>query len=55
MAHNLNFNNNNRNWSFATHSEKAWHGLGQVVDQAMTAEEAIKLANLDYEVLKADA
>jgi phage/plasmid-like protein (TIGR03299 family) len=55
MAHNLNFNNNNRTWSFASHTEKAWHGLGQVVDQAMTAEEAIKLANLDYEVLKADA
>lgn len=55
MAHKLNFNNKNGTWSFASHTEKAWHGLGQVVEQAMTAEEAIKLANLDYEVVKADA
>jgi len=51
MAHNLNFNNNQ--WSFASHSEKAWHGLGQIVETAMTSEEAIKLANLDYQVDKA--
>ena len=49
MAHKLNFNGT---WSFASHSEVAWHGLGQVVDHAMTSEEAIKLANLDYEVDK---
>jgi hypothetical protein len=55
MAHNLNFNNKKGTFSFASHTEKAWHGLGQIVDQAMTAEEAIKLANLDYEVVKADA
>jgi len=40
-------------WSFASNTEKAWHGLGQIVDKAMTSEEAIKLANLDYEVAKA--
>ena len=31
----------------------AWHGLGQVVSEAQTSEEAIKLAHLDYEVAKA--
>lgn len=31
----------------------AWHGLGQVVTEAQTSEEAIKLAHLDYEVTKA--
>ena len=31
----------------------AWHGLGQVVKEAQTSEEAIKLAHLDYEVAKA--
>ena len=29
-----------------------WHGLGTVVDQAMTAEEALKLAHLDWRVTK---
>jgi phage/plasmid-like protein (TIGR03299 family) len=52
MAHNLNFNKKLGTWSFASHSEVAWHGLGQIVDKAMTSEEAIKLANLDYEVEK---
>jgi phage/plasmid-like protein (TIGR03299 family) len=53
MAHKLNFNKKTNSWSFASNSEKAWHNLGQVVEQAMTAEEAIKNANLDYEVKKA--
>lgn len=54
MAHELNFNQLNKTWSFASNAEKAWHDLGQVVDGAMTAEEAIKLANLDYTVEKAN-
>lgn len=29
---------------------KSWHGLGTVVEQAVKAQEAIKLARLDYEV-----
>lgn len=49
MAHNLNFHNNR--YSFAS-TEKAWHGLGQIVEGAMTAEEVIKLAQLDFEVTK---
>ena len=54
MAHMLNFNKRTGTWSFASNSEKAWHGLGQIVNGAMTAEEAIKNANLDYEVDKAN-
>ena len=54
MAHQINFDKRTGKWSFASHSEKAWHGLGQIVDKAMTAEEAIKYANLDYEVAKTD-
>lgn len=52
MAHQINFNERKGSYSFASNSEKAWHGLGQVVDKAMTASEAIELANLDYEVGK---
>ena len=52
MAHLINYNESKGTHSFASHSEKAWHGLGQIVETAMTAEEAIKLANLDYEVEK---
>lgn len=50
MAHNLNFNNGKA--SFFTVKEKAWHGLGKVVDTAPTSKEAIKLAGLDYQVVK---
>ena len=53
MAHLLN-RSTNGTWSFAS-TEKAWHGLGQIVDKAMTSEEAIKLANLDYTVDKRQA
>jgi len=31
---------------------KSWHGLGTVVDKEQTAEKAIELAQLDYEVKK---
>lgn len=47
MAHNL--EEKNGKTSFAS-TETAWHGLGQIVENAMTSEEAIKLAGLDYEV-----
>jgi phage/plasmid-like protein (TIGR03299 family) len=48
MAHNL--ENVNGKTSFAS-TQKAWHGLGQIVNGAMTSEQAIKLANLDYTVV----
>lgn len=50
MAHNLNFNEASREFSFFSKKESAWHGLGQIVAEAVTAEEALKLAHLDYEV-----
>ena len=52
MAHLINFNEKKGTHSFASNAEVAWHGLGQVVQSAMTAEQAIQLANLDYEVAK---
>lgn len=52
MAHQINYNEQKGTHSFASHSQKAWHGLGQIVNEAMTAAQAIELANLDYEVYK---
>ena len=49
MAHNLN-ETNGKVAMFAT--QPAWHGLGQIVTEAQTSEEAIKLAGLDYIVEK---
>src|ERR1035437_4265336 len=53
MAHNLELDRNGKA-SFAS-TEKAWHNLGTIVDGAMTSEEAIKSANLDYTVELAPA
>jgi hypothetical protein len=50
MGHNI--NQVNGKGSFFSVSEKAWHGLGQIVDQYPTSAEAIKYAGLDYEVIK---
>jgi len=50
MAHNLNFVNGK--YSFASAKEKAWHGLGQIVDKAMTSSEAIVQGGLDYNIIK---
>lgn len=52
MAHNLNFNNRTGKYSFFTVKEKAWHNLGQLVQEHPTSEEAIKFAGLDYDVEK---
>ncbi len=52
MAHEIHFDETTKTHSFASHKEVAWHGLGQIVTEAMIAEQAIKLANLDYEVDK---
>lgn len=52
MAHNINFNSNTGHYSFFSVKEKAWHSLGQIVEQCPTSEEAIKHAGLDYEVAK---
>ncbi|MCX8524574.1 DUF945 domain-containing protein [Chryseobacterium formosus] len=52
MAHNLNFNNRTGKYSFFSVKEKAWHNLGQIVEDYPTSEEAIRFAGLDYEVEK---
>ena len=52
MAHNLNFNEQTGKHSFFSVKEKAWHGLGQIVQDYPTSAEAIKFAGLDYTVEK---
>src|SRR6185295_11112852 len=52
MAHNLNFNEQTGKHSFFSVKEKAWHGLGQIVQNYPTSAEAIKHAGLDYTVEK---
>lgn len=52
MAHNINFNEQTGLHSFFTVQQKAWHGLGQVVEAYPTSKEAIQFAGLDYTVEK---
>lgn len=52
MAHNINFNEQTGKHSFFCVKEKAWHGLGQIVEQYPTSAEALKFAGLDYIVEK---
>ena len=52
MSHNLNFNEQTGKHSFFSVKEKAWHGLGQIVEGYQTSAEAIKFAGLDYTVAK---
>ncbi|MFH6936015.1 DUF932 domain-containing protein [Flavobacterium sp. FlaQc-30] len=52
MAHNINYNSKTGKYSFFSVKEKAWHGLGQTVEQYPTSAEAIKYAGLDYQVAK---
>lgn len=52
MAHNINFNEQTGKHSFFSGKEKAWHGLGQIVEAYPTSTEAIKHAGLDYTVEK---
>ena len=52
MAHNINFNEQTGKHSFFSVNEKAWHGLGQVVENYPTSKEALQFAGLDYEVVK---
>lgn len=50
MAHNLELNSERGTTSFFSRKELAWHGLGQIIQEATSPEEALRLANLDYEV-----
>ncbi|MBD1395418.1 DUF932 domain-containing protein [Mucilaginibacter glaciei] len=52
MAHQINFNQKTGKNSFMSVKEKAWHGLGQVIDRYPTSSEAIQHAGLDYIVEK---
>jgi len=52
MSHNINFNTQKGTHSFVSNKEKAWHGLGTIIDRPMTAEEAMRLANADFQVEK---
>jgi len=52
MAHHLNFNEQTGRYSFFSVKEKAWHGLGQIVEGCPTSAEALKFAGLDYTVAK---
>ena len=52
MAHNINFNEIMGRYSFFSVKQKAWHDLGQIVEQYPTSAEAIKHAGLDYDVIK---
>ena len=54
MAHNINRNRLTGKDAFFSVKEKAWHGLGQIVQDYPTSAEAIQFAGLDYEVIKED-
>ena len=49
MSHELSIRSDGRAEFFAA-GGPAWHGLGQVVEDAQTAESAIELAHLDWQV-----
>ncbi len=52
MAHNINFNEQTSKHSFFSVKEKAWHGLGQIIEGYPTSAEGLKFAGLDYAVEK---
>jgi phage/plasmid-like protein (TIGR03299 family) len=52
MAHQLYYNSKTEQHSFMSVNKKAWHGLGQIVDQYPTSGEAMRFAGLDFEVEK---
>lgn len=52
MSHNLNYNSETEKHSFFSVKEKAWHGLGTIIENYPTSAEAIKYAGLDYTVEK---
>ncbi|PTQ93944.1 phage/plasmid-like protein (TIGR03299 family) [Mucilaginibacter yixingensis] len=52
MAHNLAINPQNNEYSFFSRKEKAWHGLGTIVEDYPSSAEALKFAGLDYTVEK---
>lgn len=47
MAHNLYYNEQKGEHSFFSVQQKAWHGLGKIVQGYPTTREAIEFAGLD--------
>jgi phage/plasmid-like protein (TIGR03299 family) len=54
MAHNIHFNQQTGKHSFFSVKEKAWHGLGTIVQDYLTSAQAIQFAGLNYDVVKQD-
>lgn len=52
MAHQINYNEQTGKHSFFSVKERAWHGLGTIIQDYPTSAEAIKYAQLDYTVEK---
>jgi phage/plasmid-like protein (TIGR03299 family) len=52
MAHNIHFNQTTGKHSFFSVQQKAWHGLGQMLNDHPSSSEAIQQAGLDYTVEK---
>lgn len=52
MAHNLFYNEQTGQHSFFSVKEKAWHGLGKIVQDYPTSAEALQFAGLNYNVVK---
>lgn len=52
MAHNIHFDERKGEHSFFSVKEKAWHGLGTIVQEYPTSKEALQFAGLDYTVEK---
>ena len=52
MAHDINFNEQTGQHNFFSVKQKAWHGLGQIVEDYPTSAEALIFAGLDYTVEK---
>lgn len=52
MAHNLSYNSKTDRHSFFSVTQKAWHGLGTIIENYPTSSEAIRYAGLDYTVEK---
>ena len=40
-------------WMFSARGIRPWHGIGEVIQEAPTSDEAIKIAKLDWKVVQA--
>ncbi|OKS86112.1 DUF932 domain-containing protein [Mucilaginibacter polytrichastri] len=52
MAHDIHYNEQTQKHSFFSVKEKAWHNLGQTIEQYPTSAEALEHAGLNFEVVK---